>query len=552
MQLTSRKNKKRGYTIIELSVTISIIAVLASAGLTIFTKQQDKTKRDKTLERISIIENSLKKFTDINGHLPCPANPSATEESNDFGYMSNYDFGTKECTATGNATGTIPSRSLNLPDEFTYDGWGRKFSYRIAKGMGAIGDFGNLSNKCDISIIDVNGDEKTNINMPAPNNQGAAYVIISYGPRGYGAWGASGAIPQLPPESSKEFENSNHSTNKIYVQDSPTYIFNNIVSFKDRRSLVELKQALSPMKIPTNVCNDAQIILNSNNLTNVEPVDLRDQIKASSNAILELCKNPPLATPETICSFTPASIKPDSLFTWLDASNVANNGILPADNSSIATIIDRSGKNNHATNSGTQALFKSSSTPFANNLPAIYFNGSSNSYTISGNLNNTTYTIFVVEALAASNTASHYVLGNKTNAPTSGKCLHLGYYFDSNSKYYQQFGHYENNIATSANLNLSTVPSLLIAELSSTGKILDFQRSDNSANKILNSDPSFLSSYAGAAINIGGGICGNNTFYQGFVGEIIIYNTELSSSEVQEIKSYLLRKWFSGECAISS
>lgn len=543
-------NKQSGYTIVELSLTITILAIIASSGLAILSNQNAKTKREETAEKIKVIEKAIKSYVEINGHLPCPASPGANETSPQFGYSSAYSDTSNECLATGNATGMVPVRSLNLNDNFAYDGWERKFSYRIAKGMGSSFDFNDDSFIGDISVTDLNGFEKTSIGKPAPNNYGAVYIIISHGPRGYGSWGKNSASPpNLPPESSREYENVNHTENKIYVQNSPTYLFDNIVSFKQKRDIVDNKQNISPVKIPSQTCSDAESLLSSQNIDNVQPNSLAKQLKISSRAIIELCKNPPIINEYAACYFSPLRIRPQSLVTWLDATNPKNNDALPSHNSSITSWTDRSNSENNAISNGNPPNFNNDgSTPFANNLPSISFNGTNDKLEINTNIHQRNYTIFVVEAMNPSKRQSQYFLGNDNPTPTNRRCLHLGYYIDSNNTYHLQFGHHESNIATNANVTNAISPNLTVAKLDfSKGKTLIMHKTNGAATKVNNQDTNTLMNYSNSKIVIGGDICGGN-HYQGNIGEIIIYQNALDDSEIEQIKSYLMRKWFSGEC----
>jgi len=360
--------KQSGYTLLELSISLSIIAIMITAGLTVFNRVDDGKRTKLTIERQAKIQAALANYVLENNYLPCPAPSGALENSAIFGVATAYNptitstnikavavagatgqlvasdtsfagFGagtvitvagftnaanngsftitavdspvttltlssttgntmvaensgatetitmtTHSCSSNTivNETGMVPTHDLKLTDDYAYDGWDRKFTYRMADGMGkntVVGDANNNLNDFinpifmgDISITDINGNEKTDINRPAPNNMGAAYVLISHGPNGWGAWMRNSTTTPVVPAAandSRELENLNHGVNKIYIQNPRTSStngitgasFDDIVVYKRKSDIQPQIRQQAPFRIASTTCNNAQAIV---------------------------------------------------------------------------------------------------------------------------------------------------------------------------------------------------------------------------------------------------------------------------------------------------
>ncbi|MFN7095783.1 MAG: type II secretion system protein, partial [Burkholderiales bacterium] len=78
-----------GYTIVELSISLSIIALLMTGGLAVFVKTNEAKRLKITHERLVVIQKALHQFAKINSYLPCPA-VTSVEANAAFGLASNY------------------------------------------------------------------------------------------------------------------------------------------------------------------------------------------------------------------------------------------------------------------------------------------------------------------------------------------------------------------------------------------------------------------------------------------------------------------------------
>lgn len=564
----------KGYTLIELSISLTIMALLIAGGLTFYSTQLERKNLIKTNEKINIIEKSLKSFMLQYGYLPCPANGLALEGDN-----SNGNFGDSSiapvyhninhvCTEDGvgdNAAGMLPVRQLGLDDDYAYDGWGRKFTYRIAKGMGNAVDFANDEFKGDISVADINGNEKTSINDPYPNNFGAAYVIISYGPNGLGSWGRnSSTTSTMPNTDSIEHINARHlESNPTYLQHPRSSIFDDIVVFKQKNQLLKFNVNTAPFKIPQNICSDAISILKQGRdiVETINPAAIGSQIYKTANIMNKFCQgqDDKYKNKTTICNMNPRNFTPtnSNLWLWLDAMDPLNNGTIPAHNTPITSWMDKSGLGRNATMSPAAPLIyyndASTPTPFIKNAefphgkPALYFNGTNQRLAVNlSMLSSNSHTIFAVQSPASDG----YFMGTG-NSCTLNHGLVAGYgYLVAPTQTYRTFKYAQlnNDLIIPIPFRRSHALGTLYIMQADTVKGRSFYvRTIEGLYDYLYSDDKRLPNSGNHGF-IGGQISCTPNYFRGYIAEIIVYNKALNLDEIKTIEGYLVRKWFTGTC----
>lgn len=229
---------KRGFTLIELVVVVAILGFLFTilAGITRALMSQQRYQV--TRARLSNIESAMVVYVTQSKRLPCPANGRlASSDSN---------AGKEVVTGTGTARdcgtqqhGVVPWRELGLTASDIEDGWGGRLTYRVGPDLAKDGalDFtscdpagsaavpGTTPPYCNTAcsattlttqctppstalgpavakglvvenasggvIMDPRG---TNPASTPSLTTGAAYVAISHGPEGGGAYSSEGVL----------------------------------------------------------------------------------------------------------------------------------------------------------------------------------------------------------------------------------------------------------------------------------------------------------------------------------------------------------------------
>ncbi|MCC7259625.1 MAG: prepilin-type N-terminal cleavage/methylation domain-containing protein, partial [Alphaproteobacteria bacterium] len=187
--------RNAGFTLLELSIVIIIISMIASAGLTLGIKRTEGSKKEITQQRMDKIEDAIGAFLVRNGCLPCPADGSLAVSDASFG-IGDAVAPCTACTTNVIATvppisaGTVPIVDLQLSDEYMFDGWGRRFTYVIEPTFATTAGFaeanmGAWGTKNGAIKVFARGDDST---TPPERTNAAVAVLVSHGDNGHGAW----------------------------------------------------------------------------------------------------------------------------------------------------------------------------------------------------------------------------------------------------------------------------------------------------------------------------------------------------------------------------
>lgn len=210
---TSTQNRQSGFSLVELSVVVTIIGVVAILGLESAANFVNRGAGSVTRERLVTVDDALARFFKIHGRLPCPA-PITTALTT----ISPSPFGVEDCAIVEWGVGTnyavklggglmygmLPYRTLNLPLNTVLDGFNNKLNYVVTKNLVGGGGSATVPNRfgsiagttatdglAGIEIRTGTLREPCNTTCqkvadPA-SSTGAAYIVFSSGPDQRGA-----------------------------------------------------------------------------------------------------------------------------------------------------------------------------------------------------------------------------------------------------------------------------------------------------------------------------------------------------------------------------
>lgn len=132
---------RAGFSLVELSVVIVIISIVALMGLEVAATYMGRTAYQTTQERMQRIDAAIVKYVKVKDRLPCPGGRLDTWQSTNYGKELRSG---NLCNAgpMNNGTnpeiqyGDVPARDLNLPLSVMVDGFGSKFRYVVTRSMG--------------------------------------------------------------------------------------------------------------------------------------------------------------------------------------------------------------------------------------------------------------------------------------------------------------------------------------------------------------------------------------------------------------------------------
>lgn len=255
-RLLRKSSKRRGFTLIELSVVIVIVSILITGAISVSVNKVKKIKIDDTKQRMEVIYKALKTYVQANNALPCPASITAVKTAtNKYGLVAGTagtcsddpDGGVYNGTDTNLAYGMVPVQSLGLSEKFAEDAFGTKFSYVVEKGLTSALSY---SNTTMIHIVD----SYDNTGSTRAISTQAAFAIISHGPNKLGAYNANSSTSISRSSATNEKDNDldeSSDYDAVFVA-SATWDenYDDIVFFKDIRNLLVDANALKAITCP--------------------------------------------------------------------------------------------------------------------------------------------------------------------------------------------------------------------------------------------------------------------------------------------------------------
>ena len=227
-------------------------------------------------------------------------------------------------------------------------------------------------------------------------------------------------------------------------------------------------------------------------------------------------------------SFTPTNIA--NLILWLDAADTST--ISFSSGSNVSQWNDKSSIQNNMTQSTTsiQPIFGA----MANGLNSLNFSGSKWLQNAVMNFPNAPYTVF---AIGYGNGTSY---GRLLNAVTDS------YFFlgaDTTGNLYSSFvgapsnGHWTNGTdANSPNYNCRTLCMMEFTNNGSTGGLIPYFN-----GSVQTAKNGITASFTG--LSVGKGHNSTEQYWNGYVSEVIIYSSILTTTQRQQIEGYLAWKW---------
>lgn len=138
--------KQAGFTLIELSISLVILAIIISLSLLALARMLKSEQERVTFERMEVIADAISLYAQTRMRVPCPADPSLARDDPNYGrervgtdqentpggVLVLLNSGCRD--PAGTAEGIIPFATLNLPEEASFDKFGNYFTYHVSTG----------------------------------------------------------------------------------------------------------------------------------------------------------------------------------------------------------------------------------------------------------------------------------------------------------------------------------------------------------------------------------------------------------------------------------
>lgn len=228
---THRSTSSRGFTLVEMAIVLLILGLALGMVLNMTSGMRDAQNRLLVQTKLNALDAALANFVAQNKRLPCPANGTIASGAANAGIENPFPV-TGVCNPVAQTYGVIPWVTLGLTEDDATDPWYGRMTYRVDPALSQIAALLMDMSNCDPSSTGAVGAGSIckaptppctgNAGCTSPNNflagkgldvwdgvngaagwavrqnnrgagTGAAYVIISHGPTGAGAYNKNGA-----------------------------------------------------------------------------------------------------------------------------------------------------------------------------------------------------------------------------------------------------------------------------------------------------------------------------------------------------------------------
>jgi prepilin-type N-terminal cleavage/methylation domain-containing protein len=237
----TRYTSHAGYTLIELSVVIALLGIIAGSALHLAARAAERNRIQETHDIMDSVQFALKVYFRQHRVLPCPADPTLAADDNAFGKS------VTPCTAAAaqfsphadseSLQGVIPVKTLGIPLDYAFDGWRQQIRYVIQSDYTVLNP--DTTKGPDVSKQDANPEHLTIIDelgnemqSNIPEN-GVTYILISHGKDKAGARAESGVLSApCPAPAQMQIENCD-TANPFTFRDAPLNETSNAPAYFD-------------------------------------------------------------------------------------------------------------------------------------------------------------------------------------------------------------------------------------------------------------------------------------------------------------------------------
>lgn len=215
-----------GFTLIEIAIVLVIVGLLLGGLLMPLATQVEVQRRVETEKAMEQIKEAIIGFAQINGRLPCPANPATPSGTVGAGIERTPAAVTTVCT--GGLVGVVPWVTLGVSE---LDGWGRRFTYRVTDWYSDLNIVNTVQAPPPAPVVCPDRPTNASFALCSPGDMnirvGPALalvattvpaVIVSHGKNGRGAYLPTGLqmtcpaipppLPAPPPPTPEEIQNA--------------------------------------------------------------------------------------------------------------------------------------------------------------------------------------------------------------------------------------------------------------------------------------------------------------------------------------------------------
>ncbi len=255
MDLVGKSNSK-GFTIIELSIVILIFSIILGSIVGLVPTIQQTNSTNQMNLKLDAIQKAIDTFYSQNGYIPCPARITDAPATANYGVATDCSILASSITPLGSVVdvsgatanediriGIVPTRTLNLPDEYMFDSWNTRIKYVVVKNLARTNALfaPYASTQADVIRVEDAGANRIHQANSATYANVVAYVIVSHGANSKGATNYLGTVTPIVAcsggEDVENCDNDNTFVEAFFNTDVANY-YDDFIRWKTKQQIM--------------------------------------------------------------------------------------------------------------------------------------------------------------------------------------------------------------------------------------------------------------------------------------------------------------------------
>ncbi|MDG1287244.1 MAG: hypothetical protein P8P30_06720 [Rickettsiales bacterium] len=296
--------KKSGFSLLELSMVLGIIALVLGMSLTVGDKHVEKENVRNSWNELQVIKKSLALFGERYGRLPCPAPIDAARATATYGVSpaaadcdATPPSGITHVAAPAMKIGAVPFKTLGLNEPMISDDWGNRYVY-------VVDDASITAFTADSTGVLTVNDRGSN-----PITTGAAFVVYTTGKTGRGGTDEDNLTTSACTAGYLDTANCDAATAGTYIDssiresDTDTLFYDDMLVWGKPDSIFNGTATIDPLEPPITGCvAGAGMVLNGINTVEYSGEIVSSAGDVNGDGFLDLLISAPKASPNAVSS----------------------------------------------------------------------------------------------------------------------------------------------------------------------------------------------------------------------------------------------------------
>jgi prepilin-type N-terminal cleavage/methylation domain-containing protein len=208
----ANRSNESGFSLLELAIVLVILGAIGGLSIPLLTAHMTRSALLKTRTNQAYVLNAIAIYVEKNKRFPCPAEPHIIG--------ANFGLALDTCRME-KAKGIIPFKTLGISETYARDGFKRLMTYVVEPELAKkqirpqeeSGGLITIKNEEGFSVLPT-------LKKTEKNQNYIAFVILSHGESGVGAYMGNGHIDKFTGHSLSLHKRENCDENFIFIESS--------------------------------------------------------------------------------------------------------------------------------------------------------------------------------------------------------------------------------------------------------------------------------------------------------------------------------------------